>query len=579
MPKARRSSKGARGTKASGGKNPKQPDVFAKKQRNGLQAALIVSTFIGSALGPRGSYKMMVKNDNFVRPVMVTKDGHEALARLEIEHPVAKVMMEAGKWMHFTIGDGSITSIILAGALIRRAETLMQAEVHPSMIADGYSRAHDKAQEILRSLAQKFDVEDRESVLRIARTSLETKLPPDEAAFLAPLVADAIGKVKDRNHLGVFVDPDQIDVIKKIGGTIYDSQLISGVGLWREPTRYWMPYDIRDARIAFITEQLQTRLIFPSPIFRPEIQIKDPAMMKAFKDEEWHMLMQKIDPVIKTGANVIVSSQTYDDHVQVALGRLGIMAIRKANEHDHRRLAKACGGKILAECANITKDDLGYAGHIFVKNLEGDNWIFFEQCRDPKAVSFLIRGSTSNVVEAAGSAIKSAVNCIDRATRDGMVYPGGGALEAELAFRLKAWARTLHGKQQLAAMRYAEALESIPTMLAQTSGLKPLDSMIKIRSEHANGNPSFGVNVVKMKLADMQDSGVLDVLSVKSQILKTATETAVTMVKVDGVFSRPKFVPKKKKHPGPGGQRMTAEMPDPNYHPPAEVRRFMPKTW
>ncbi len=577
MPKVRRGA--AKAAKAPRGKNPKKPDAVAKKQRNGLEAALIVYNFIGSALGPRGSYKMMVKNDNFVRPVMVTKDGYEALNRLEIEHPVAKVMMEAGKWMHFTIGDGSITSIVLAGALLRRAEALMQVEVHPSLIADGYYQAHDKAQEIMRSLARKFDVEDRESVLQLARTSLETKLSPEDAAFLAPMVADAVGRIKDYNEHGVFIDPDQIDVIKKIGGTLQDSQLISGVGLWREPTRYWMPYDIRDARIAFISEELQTRLIFVSPIFRPEIRIKDPAKMKEFKDEERRMLMQKIDPVIKTGANVIVSSKTYDDYVQVALGRMGIMAIRKAIESDHKRLAKACGGKILAECANITREDLGYAGHIFVKNLEGDNWIFFEGCKDPKALSFLIRGSSSNVVEAVGSAIKSAINCIDRATRDGMVYPGGGALEAEVALRLKDWARTLYGKQQLAATRYAEALESIPTMLAKSAGLKPLDSMIKVRSEHARGRSSYGVDVIRMKLADMKNSGVVDVLAVKSQILKTATETAITMIKVDGVFSQPKFIPTRKKHPGPGGQRVTAPMHDPDYHPPAEVRKFMPETW
>ncbi len=578
MPKVRSGATPKSGN-ATGGRRSGKSEAIAKTQRNGLQAALIVVSYIGSALGPRGRYKAMYKSDNFVTPVLVTKDGWEALNRLEIEHPAAKVMREAGKALHFSVGDGTITAMVLSGALLRRAEQLMRIEVHPSVIAEGYALAGDKALEIMKELAQEFDIEDRESVLKVARSCLETKVPPEDAAFLAPMVADAVGKVKAYDGRGAFVDPDQIDVIKKTGGTLRDSQLINGIGLWREPTRYWMPYDVRDAKIAFIGEELQVRLALMSPLFKPEIQIKSPEQMKAFKDEERKMLMDKIQLVLDTGCNVIVSSKTYDDYVQVGLGRLGILAIRRALDADIKRLAKATGGNIIAETVNITKDDLGYAEHIYVKNLEGDNWIFFEGCKDPKAVSILIRGSSQNVVETAGLAVKSAINSIDRAAREKAVFPGGGALEAELAHRLKAWARTLHGKRQLAATRYAEALESIPTMLAQSCGLKPLDSMIKIRAEHANGSRWFGVDSAGLQLADMQGSGVLDVYAVKAQVLKTATEVANTVIRVDGIFSRPKYIPKRKKHPGPGGQRMTAEMRDPDYHPPAEVRRFMKETW
>lgn len=578
MPKAPRRSVSSRSKSASTGRRPPKPDAVAKKQRNGLEAALIVVSFISSALGPRGSYKMMVDNfGNKPRPVMVTKDGWEALNRLEIEHPVAKVMREAGKAMHHTVGDGSIGAMILAGGLLRRAEALMQIEVHPSLIVEGYSMAATKAQEIMRGLVRRFDVEDRESVVRLARSCLETKVPPEDAEYLAALVADAVQKVKDSDERGPFVDPTQIDVITKKGGTLRDSKLINGIGLWREPTRLWMPFEVRDARIAFIAEELQIRLALMSPVFKPEIQISDPRQMKLYKDEERRMLMEKIGHVIKTGANVIVSSKTYDDYVQVALGRMGILAVRRALEADINRLAKATGGKIIPECVSITEKDLGYAGHIYVQNLEGDNWMFFEDCKDPKAVSLLIRGTTQNNVEEAGVAVKSAINSIDRAVRNPAVFPGGGAVEAELAQQLKEWARTLHGKQQLAAMRYAEALESIPTMLAKSAGLNPLDALIKIRNAHATGSPYFGVDVKNLRLADMDGSGVVDAFEVKAQMIKTATEVANTMIEVDGVFSRPKFIPKREKHPGPGGQRVTAPMRDPDYRPPAEVRKFMPE--
>ena len=562
--------------KGPAGRRPANPDAVAKQQRNGLEAALIAISFIGSALGPRGSYKMMVDNfGNKVRPVMVTKDGYNALNRLEIEHPVAKVMREAAKAMHLTVGDGSISMLLLAGGLLRRAEALMQIEVHPSLIVDGYAKAEQKAEEIMDELAKEFNAEDRTSVLNLVRSVLETKLSEEEAVLLAPMVADAIDRVKVRNGKGWFIDPDQIDVITKTGGTMHDSQLINGIGLWREPTRYWMPYEVRDAKIAFIAEELEVRLALMSPLFKPEIQITDPRQMKVYKDEERRMLMDKIGFVLKTGANVIVSSKTYDDYVQVALGRLGILAIRRALDKDINRLAKATGANIIPECINITKDDLGYAGHIYVKNLQGDNWIFFDECKDPKAVSLLIRGSSQNTIEEAGSAIKSALLAVDRATRTPRVFPGGGALEAEIAQRLKNWAPTLHGKQQLAAMRYAEALESIPTMLAKSAGLNPLDALLKIRNAHATGSPWYGVDSKNRKLIDMEDSGVLDVFEVKEQMFKTATEVANTMIQVDGVYKKPKFVPTKRPA-GPPERRVTKTVVDENYRPPAEVRKFMP---
>jgi len=555
-----------------------KPDAYTKAQKTALDAAMIIVSFIGSALGPRGAEKMLIQRNNFVKPVMVTKDGHEALNRMEVEHPVAKLLVEAGKWMDFTVGDGSISAILLSGALLRRAEELMKKEIHPSIIADGYAMAQEKAQEIMKEIAQKFDPEDRESVLKLARTCLETKLPADDAAFLAPMVADAVQKVKAYNQHGLFIDPDQIDVVTKVGGTLRNSELINGIAMWREPTRYWMPYDIHDAKIAFIAEELVHRLLLMSPLFKPEIQITSPEQMKTYRDEEVKILMDKAMLVLKTGANVIVSAKTYDDHVQVALGRLGIMAIRRAMPADIARLAKATGGKIIAEIVNLTPQDLGYAEHIYVKPLQGDNWIFFEGCKDPKAVTIIVMGSSANVSDAAGSAIKNAIHNIDRAARDPAVFPGGGSLEAEIAGRLKRWAYTLHGRQQLAVLKYAEALETIPTMLAESCGMNPLDAMLKIRSEHAKGSTWFGIDVVNMRLADMQDGGVIDTKAVKSQVLKTATEVAITMIKVDGLFTQPKRIPKRKA-PGPGSKRHTAIIRDADYRPPAEVRRFMQEAW
>jgi chaperonin GroEL (HSP60 family) len=555
--------------------NASRQDAFTKAQRNNLDAALLLVSVIRTALGPRGSYKMFLKKDNFVRPVMVTKDGYEALNRMEVEHPAAKVLVDAGKWIDLTVGDGSVSMLLLTGALLQHAEELMRKQIHPSTIIDGYARASEKAQEVMRSLALKFDPEDRIELVNLARSCIETKLSAAESAYLAPLVAEAAEKVKEYNYQGIFIDPDQVDIVKKTGGTIGDSELINGIALFREPTSGTMPREVHGAKIAFIGETLKLRI--RKTAFKPEIQIDTPEQMSAFKEEEQQMMMEKVRVILRTGANVIISKESFDDHVQITLGRMGIMAIRRAMPVDIERLARATGGRIIPEIEAITPQDIGYAEHISVRNLEGDNWLFVEGCKDPKAVTMLIRGSSSNAVEAAGSAVRCALYSIERAARDPAVFPGGGALEAELARRLKRWAYTLHGKEQLAALKYAEALESIPTMLAESCGLNPLDALLEMRRAHASGSAWFGVDVENRQLAEMQDRGVIDIITVKSQVVKTATEVAMLMIRVDGVFTKPKWKP-----PGKALE-MPAHRASPNQRVPGfhygEARQFLPETW
>jgi archaeal chaperonin len=364
------------------------------------------------------------------------------------------------------MGDGSVSVVLLTGALLEKAQELMKMEIHPATIVDGYNLAEQKVLELLRELAQDFDPEDKGSMVNLARSCMETVLSRDESAFMARLVVEGAEKVRERTHEGLTIDPDQVSIVKKTGGTVLDSELINGIALYREPTRNATPRDVHDARIALISETLKIR----RTIFKAEITMDSPEQMKAFKEEERRLLMEKVQVILRTGANVIISKGTYDDYIQLALTKMGIMAIRRAQVPDIEKLARATGGRIVPEIETITSEDLGYAKHIHVRTLEQENWLFVEGCKAPKAVTLLIRGSSSSAVETAGIAVRTALFSLERETRDPAVFPGGGSLEAELAHRIRKWALSLHDRRQLVVLKYAEALESIPLTLAESCG-------------------------------------------------------------------------------------------------------------
>jgi archaeal chaperonin len=334
-----------------------------------------------------------------------------------------------------------------------------------------------------------------------------------------------------------------------------------------------MPQTVVGAKIALIREPLEMRRM----AIKPEIAISSPEGLTSFTDEEHRILMDKVDTILKTGATVIICEGGLDDFVQITLGRRGILAIRRATKVDMNNLARAIGGRVVDDIDTISEDDLGYSDRISVRMMEGDNWLFIEGCRNPKAVTILLRGSSSNVVEGAGRAVRSALLSLDRATRNPEVFPGGGSLESELARQIGTWSLSLTGREQLAARKYAEALESTPRTLSETSGLNSLDALLALRSAHANGVKWFGVDVIGRRLADMKDSRVIDVKAVKLQVIRSASEVARTLIRIDGVFTKPKWNPPKRKE-GPAAHRVTPPTRVPGFDY-GEAKQFIPETW
>ncbi len=518
-------------------------------------------------------HKMLAKKTDFVRPVVVTNDGYTIIQRMEVEHPAARLLLDASKWLDFTVGDGTLSVMVLTGALLEGAKDLLNRGVHPSTIVEGYTRAERKAEELLDRLTVTIDPTDRVVLTDIARSCIETKIESPECDHLANLVTDAAVRVAERTHLGLTMEPEYVNVVKKTGGGLIDSELIDGMAIFREPTSHTMPRSVEGARIALVSEPLQIRRM----VTKPEITINSPEGLRSFTDEEHRILMDKVETILKTGANVIICGEGLDDYVQITLGRRGILAIRRATSVDMKNLARAIGGRVVADIDTITEDDIGYAKKISVRMMEGDNWLFVEGCKNPKAVTILLRGSSSNVVEGAGRAIRSALLSIDRVTRKPSVFPGGGSLEAELSRQIATWSLSLPGREQLAARKYAEALESIPRTLAETSGLNTLDALLELRSAHANGMRWFGVDVRGRKLADMTKSRVVDVKAVKLQVIQSASEVARTLIRIDSVFTKPKWNPPRPKE-GPAAHRVTAPARVPGFDY-GEAKRFIPETW
>ena len=505
---------------------------------NNILAAKVLADLMRTSLGPKGFDKMFKEAVD----VTVTNDGRTILEKLKLQHPVAKMIAESSKWADLLVGDGTTTVAVLSSMLLWNARRLLEDEVHPSVVADGYLESMEKSLKILDKLAVEIDPGDKKQLLRVALTSLRTKVMDDEdLGYIAGLIVEAIVRVTEKMPWGASVDKDSIHVVKKYGKSVADSALINGLAIWREPTSGTMPTRVEKAKIALINTNLEIKKM---TVGKPEITIKDPRHMRGFIQEEHRIFEDMLQKIRASGANVVICQFGIDDYVQLALGGMGILGVRRAQEADMKSLSKATGAKVVPIDA-LTAETLGEAELVEMRPLELEKYMFFEGCKDPKASTLLLRGGVGRVVDELGRAVEDALMATKDAIERPQVVAGGGAVEAEMARQLRTWARSVRGRKQLAILRFAEALDSIPEALAETAGMNKLDTLIELRWRHGQGGVWFGVDADAGKTGDMMKKGVVEPAKVKAQVLKIAAETAAMVLRIDSSF----VAPRKGKHP------------------------------
>ena len=500
-------------------------------QRNNIAAAKLISEIVKSSIGPRGMDKMLVDS---LGDVTITNDGATMLKEIDVQHPAAKMLVEVSKTTDNEVGDGTTSAVVLAGALLEKAEELLDKDVHPTVIVDGYSKASRKAMEALESVAEKVRPEDKDWLRKVARTSMQTKLVSRESEELADLVVDATLSVAEKTEGGYRVDIDNVKVEKKPGGSLKDTKLIQGIVLDKEVVHSGMPKVAEKAKIALVSAPFEIE----KTEFDAKLNINDPSMMKKFLDEETKMLKGMVDKIVEVGASVVVCQKGIDDIAQHYLAKAGVLTVRRAKESDMTKLAKATGARVVNNFEDLSPADLGYAAHVEERKVEEDKWVFVEGCKNPKAVTILVRGGTQRIVDEGERSLHDALMVTKDVIEKPAIVAGGGAAEAEAASQVLKWADKLSGREQLAAQKFAEALESVPIALALNAGMDPIDAQVEFRAKHATENGKwFGIEAADGKVKDMYQRQVLEPLSVKVQIIRSATEAASMILRIDDVIA------------------------------------------
>jgi len=522
-------------------------------QHANIMAAKIVAEAVKSALGPKGMDKMLV--DSF-GDVTITSDGRTVLDEMDIQHPAAKMMLEVAKTQDDEVGDGTTSAVIIAGELLGKAEELIDKNVHPTVIIDGYRKAADKALETLEKIALPVGSTDKAWIKKIATTSMASKLVAEQKEQLADIAAEAILHVAEKGEKEYKADIDDIMVEKKPGESMNDTKLIKGIVLDKEVVHPGMPKRVEKAKIAL----LDTPLEIEKTEFDAKINIETPEQMQAFLQQEENMLKDMVEKIDKTGASVVIAQKGIDDMAQHFLARKGILAVRRAKKSDMEKLTKATGGKIITNLDDISEADLGYAELVEERKIGDDKMTFIEGCKNPKSVAILIRGGTERIVAEAERSVHDAL-CVARdIVREPKIVAGGGAPELEIAKTLREYAQSLAGKEQLAVLSYAEALESIPMALSENAGLDPIDIISELRARHEKGETWAGVEVHDGKPKNMEKAGVYEPLAVKKQIIKSATEAATMILKIDDIIAAGKMkTPTPPKTPSEKSEESTSE--------------------
>ena len=512
-------------------------------QRSNIMAAKAVAGAVRTTLGPKGMDKMLVDT---MGDVVITNDGVTILKEMDIEHPAAKMMVEIAKTQDQEVGDGTTTAVVLAGELLKQAEELLEQEIHPTVIAAGYRAAADKSMEILKGLAVKVSAKDEDLLRKIAVTAMTGKGSQSARDELAAMAVQAVQSVVDEDGT---VDTDNITVEKKVGGGITDSMLVSGVVIDKDRLHPNMPKSVADARIALLNAAVEIE----KTEVDAKIQITSPDQLQAFLDQEENMLKGMVDRIAATGANVLFVQKGIDDLAQHFLAKAGIYTVRRIKKSDMEKLARATGGRVVTSIHEISKEDLGKAGLVEERKVSDEKMTFVEDCKNPKSVSIILRGGTEHVVDELDRAMEDALRVVGVAVQDKLLVAGGGAPEVELALRLRAYASTVGGREQLAIEAFANAMEVIPKTLAENAGLDQIDSLVSLRSQHEKGMKSAGLDMDTGKPVDMLKLGVVEPLRVKTQAINSAAEAAIMILRIDDVIAS--------KSGGPGGMGGAGGMP------------------
>ncbi len=497
-------------------------------QKKNIEVAKAIADAVRTTLGPKGMDKMLVDS---LGDIVITNDGATILKEIDVAHPAGKMMVEVAKSQDTEVGDGTTSAVVLSGELLKVAEELLDQNVHPTVITNGYRLAVEKALETLPELG--IDVNNDELLKEIAMTAMTGKNVGDSKEYLADIAVTAVNSVAEKVGDKYVVDIDNIKVEKKQGGGIADTELIDGVVLDKEKVHPRMPKRVEEAKVALINSGFEVK----KTEIGAKIQINDPSQIQAFLDQEAEEIKKMVDKVKESGATVVFCQKAIDDLAQHYLAKYGIYAVRRVKKSDMEKLAKATGAKIVTNLDDLSPEDLGYAKVVEERKIGDDHMTFVTGCKNPKSVSILIRAGTEHVVDEVDRALHDALKVVAVALEDGVAVPGGGATEIRLAMKLREYAPSVGGREQLAIEKFADALEIIPRTLAENAGLDAIDIMMKLKAEHQKGNHYAGVDVFEGAIGDMVAKKVIEPLRVKKQALESATEVATMILRIDDVIA------------------------------------------
>jgi thermosome len=500
-------------------------------QRNNIMAAKLVAETVRTTLGPKGMDKMIVDS---LGDVIITNDGVTILEEMQIEHPAAKMIVEVAKTQDDEVGDGTTTAVVLAGELLKRAETLLDQDIHPTVITRGYRIAAEKAQELLENIAEPVSIKDTLTLKKVAMTAMIGKSAECAKEILADITFDAIKSVAEISNDGkVYVDDEDIKIEKKVGGRVEDTELVRGIVLDKEKVHSAMPRQIKEAKIALVDSAIEIK----NTEIDAKIQITDPAQLQSFLDMEEKMLRDMVNKLEKSGANAVFCQKGIDDLAQHYLAKKGIYAARRIKKSDMEKLAKATGAAIVTNLDDLSQKDLGKAGLVEELKVGDEEMTFVRECKNPKSVTILIKGGTEHVVDEVKRAVDDAVGGVVAALKNGKVVAGAASTETELSKSLRKFSDSLSGREQLAVIAFAEALEIIPRTLAENAGLDPIDVLTELKLAHEKNKKWAGINVFSGKVMDAWHEGVIEPLKIKTQAISSASDVAIMILRIDDVIA------------------------------------------
>jgi len=508
-------------------------------RRINIMAAKAVADTVKTTLGPRGMDKIIVDS---LGDVTVSNDGAAILEELEVVHPAAKLMVNLAKGQDKEVGDGTTTSVVLAGELLSEAENLLDKDIHPTIVIEGFQKALKKAQEELDKIAMNVDPDDEELLKKVAMTAMGSKLIKGGGERLAEVVVKAVKAVSEERDGKIVADIDDIKIMKKKGKSLAESEFIRGIILDKEVVHTDMPKRVKDAKIALINLSLEVK----KPEIDVEVQISTPEELRGFIEQETHMLREKVEKIVSTGANVVFCQKGIDEVAQHILAQKGVLAVRRVSQKDMERLEKATGGRIVNHLDDLTEEVLGRAGLVEERKIGEDKLVFIEDCVNPKAVTILLRAGGDTILDEAERGIKDALYVVRNTVEDKKLVYGGGSVQLELARKIRDYAVQIGGKEQLAIEAFASALESITRILADNAGMDAVDTLMKLRKEHEEGKISYGVDVLAGDIGDMEKLGIYDTYRGVKNALTGATETSILILRTDDIIAAKPYEAKEK---------------------------------